>query len=202
MHFQRSVMLRNKPHSVTLAGYTYSHVHHPGGGGGGGYSPQILVGMCRGKVKNGPGLRNELLVKRENAGLRIELEPFFSVKNAGLRNGLDAVLSVKMRVSGTARTRLAAAAERFAFGLSWPWEAMNGLKLRKCWKLWSPERQNPQQQKVKWWCSGADILVICENDNAPERKFRAKNGGLSRGTYPICIHMEVPPPPPRDVTLW
>ena len=31
---------------------------------------------------------------------------------------------------------------------------------------------------------------------APERKFRAENGGLSRGTYPICIHMEVPPPPP------
>ena len=23
-----------------------------------------------------------------------------------------------------------------------------------------------------------------------------ENGGLSRGTYPICIHMEVPPPPP------
>ena len=43
------------------------------GGGGGGYSPQILVGNCRGKVKNGPGLRNELSVERENAGLRNEL---------------------------------------------------------------------------------------------------------------------------------
>ena len=42
-----------------------------GGGGGVGYSPQILVGMCRGKVKNG-GLRTEL--ERENAGLRSELE--------------------------------------------------------------------------------------------------------------------------------
>ena len=31
---------------------------------------------------------------------------------------------------------------------------------------------------------------------APERKFRAENGGLSCGTYPICMHMEVPPPPP------
>ena len=51
-------------------------VFSPGGGGGGGYSPQILVGMCRGKVKNGPGLRNELPVERENAGLRNELEPF------------------------------------------------------------------------------------------------------------------------------
>ena len=38
---------------------------------------------------------------------------------------------------------------------------------------------------------------------APERKFRAENGGLSRGTYPICIHMEVTPPPgfPHDVIL-
>ena len=32
--------------------------------------------MCRGKVKNGPGLRNELLVERENAGFRNELDPF------------------------------------------------------------------------------------------------------------------------------
>ena len=40
------------------------------------YSPQILVGMCRGNVKNGPGLRNELPVERENAGLRNELDPF------------------------------------------------------------------------------------------------------------------------------
>ena len=30
---------------------------------------------------------------------------------------------------------------------------------------------------------------------APERKFRAENGGLSRGTYPVYT-MEVPPPPP------
>ena len=44
--------------------------------GGGGYSPQMFVGMCRGKVKNGPGLRNELPVERENVGLRNELEPF------------------------------------------------------------------------------------------------------------------------------
>ena len=43
-----------------------------GGGGGGGTHPQIFVGMCRGKVNNWPGFRNE----RENAGLRNELEPF------------------------------------------------------------------------------------------------------------------------------
>ena len=35
-------------------------------GGGGGYTTQILLGMCRGKVKNGQELRFE----RENASLR------------------------------------------------------------------------------------------------------------------------------------
>ena len=55
--------------------------------GGGGYSSQILVGMCRGKVKNGPGLRNELPVERENAGLRNELP--VERENAGLRNELE-----------------------------------------------------------------------------------------------------------------
>ena len=49
-----------------------------GGPGGGGYSPRIWVYryMCRGKVKNGQGLRNELPVERENVGLRNELESF------------------------------------------------------------------------------------------------------------------------------
>ena len=39
----------------------------------GAYSGKVL---SRGKVKNGPGLRNELPVARENAGLRNELDPF------------------------------------------------------------------------------------------------------------------------------
>ena len=62
--------------------------------GGGGYSPQILVGMCRGKVKNG-GLRIEL--ERKSARLRSELGENAGLwsalgelecENAGLRNGL------------------------------------------------------------------------------------------------------------------
>ena len=36
-------------------------------GRGGGYSPHILVGMCRGNVKNG-GLRSELERERESGG--------------------------------------------------------------------------------------------------------------------------------------
>ena len=48
----------------------------PRGGGGGGAHPKFGYGMCCGKVKNGQGLRNELPVERENAGLRNEFEPF------------------------------------------------------------------------------------------------------------------------------
>ena len=57
----------------------------PGGGGGGRgvLTPNFGRYMCRGKVKNGQGLRNELPVERENVGLRNELE------NAGLRNELE-----------------------------------------------------------------------------------------------------------------
>ena len=75
-------------------------------GGGGGYSPQVLVGMCRGKVKNWQGLRNELPVERENGGLRNELEPFWAWK-WGAPERAWSVFSVKMGLSGTARTRLA-----------------------------------------------------------------------------------------------
>ena len=53
-------------------------------GGGGGYSPQILVGMCRGKVKNGQGLRNELPVERENVGAP---ERAWAVLSLKMRNG-------------------------------------------------------------------------------------------------------------------
>ena len=69
-----------------------------GGGGGGGYSPNILVGMCRGKVKYGGlwielerksvGLLSELGEReRENAVLRSELGEVES-ENVGLWNGL------------------------------------------------------------------------------------------------------------------
>ena len=42
-----------------------------------------------------------------------------------------------------------------------------------------------------------------ENDMLLERKFRAENGGLKNGTYPICTYIygsapptRPPPPPP------
>ena len=69
--------------------------------GGGGVLTPNLVGMGRGKVKNGQGLRNELPVERENVGLRNEREPFWAWK-CGAPEREWAVLSVKMRISGTA----------------------------------------------------------------------------------------------------
>ena len=84
---------------------SHSHVQQPlpGGGGGGGYSTQILVGMCRGKVKNWQGLRNELpgrawkwgAPERAWAVLSLEMGGSgtslirFSVKNGTLQNCQD-----------------------------------------------------------------------------------------------------------------
>ena len=92
-------------------------------------TPQILIGMCRGKVKNWQGLRNELPVERENGGLRNELEPFWAWK-------WDSP-----ELPG--RVWLTRGA---AFGLSQLCEAMNGLKLNKFWKWWSPERKEMCKQ--------------------------------------------------------
>ena len=164
--------------SLTL--HVYGHRGGSLGGGGGGTHPKFLSVCAAAKWKMGQGLRNELPVERENAGLRNELEPF-ELENAGLRKELDPFWAWKWESPELpGRVWLTrGAAERSAFGLSRPWEAMNGLKLKKFWKWWSPEQQNPPKN-VKWWCSGTDFfLFICEND--------------MRGTYPICILMEVPP---------
>ena len=73
---------------------------------------------------------------------------------------------------------------------------MNGLKLKKFWKWWSPERQNPQKKKkVKWWCSGTDFWVICEN-----YMLRNGNSGLKMGASRAAhtqYAYKYPPPPPR-----
>ena len=104
---------------------------------------------------------------------------------------------LKMRISGTAASR--GAAERAELR---PWEAMNGLKLKKFWKWWSPERQNPPKN-VKWWCSGSgffgnSVKMICSGTEIHDWKWG------SRFTYPIYIHnYGSTPPPPRDmVTSW
>ena len=175
--------------------------------------------MCRGKVKNGQGLRNELPIERKYVGLRNELEPFWAWK-CGAPERAWAVLSVKMRGSGTSLSRFErenaglrneldpfwawkceskerpltrGAAECFAFGRSgWasrPWEAMKVMVsgtakfAKKCEMVML--RNGFFGNLWKWY--------------APERKFRAENGGLSRGTYPICIHNgSTPPPPPSQ----
>ena len=68
MHTDRSVFVCTVCFHIRKI---YDKWQRPGGGGGWGHSPQILVGMCRGNVKNW-GLRSKL--ERENARLRSELE--------------------------------------------------------------------------------------------------------------------------------
>ena len=91
--------------------------HIPGGGGS---SPQILVGMCCGKVKNG-GLQSELA--RENAGLWSELK-----RQSGGSPELT-IGRVWLALWPTANPGVLP--ERFAFGLaavSRQWAA-NGLNI-------------------------------------------------------------------------
>ena len=147
-------------------------------------------------------------VERENVGLRNELEPSWAWK-CGAPEWAWALLSVKMRISGMSLIHFerenanlrngrefAALPNALRSGLSRLWEAMNGLKLQKFWKWWSPEQQNPPKILIVMLRNGffGNLWKLY----APEQKFRAENGSLSCGTYPICIHMEVPPPPPPD----
>ena len=55
---------------------------------------------------------------------------------------------------------------------------------------------------IKWWCSGADFCVICENYMLWSGNLGLKMGGLKNGTYPICTYMEVPPPPPSELCIY
>ena len=105
-------------------------------------------------------------IERENANLRNELDPFWAWKCE----------SPEL--------------------LSRPWEAMNGLKLKKFWKWWSPERQNPPKI-LKWWCSGTDFLVICENDMLRNGNSGLKMG-VSRAAHTQYAYIwKYSPPPPR-----
>ena len=98
---------------------------------GRGYSPQILVGkLCaaaKWKMGPGSGTSSRSSVKMRGSGTSLSR---FERKKASLRNYQDA----SGWRSGRPLTR--GAAERL--------EAMNGLKLKKFWKWWSPERQNPE----------------------------------------------------------
>ena len=107
-----------------------------------------------------------------------------------------AVLSVKMRISRTAanpqRCRTLCVRAEPAVGGD-----ERALKLKKFWKWWSPERQNPpKKNRSKMVMLRNGIFGNLWKLYALERKFRAENGGLLRGTYPICIHYGSTPPPP------
>ena len=184
--------------------------NNPGGGGGGGYSPQILVGMCRGKVKmgkgSGTGSRSSVKMwgsgtslsrfELENAGLRNELEPFWAWKCESPERSWS-VLSVKMRISGTAanplRCRTLCVRAEQAVGGDERVEIKKNLKI-----MVSGTAKSAKQCKMVMLRNG--FFGNMWKLYAPERKFRAENGGLSRGTYPICIHYGSTPPPPGPIS--
>ena len=147
--------------------------------------------MCRGKVKNGQGLRNEL-------------EPFWAWK-CGAPERAWAVLSVKMHGSGTSLIRFEWKSESperpLTRGAAEREPAVGGderVEIKEILKMMvSGTAKSAKKCKMVMLRNGFFFFVgNLWKWYAPERKFRAENGGLSRGTYPICIHMEVPPPPP------
>ena len=169
------------------------------GGGGGGITPNLgrYVPRQSKKINKRQGLRNELPVECENEGLRNEFEPFWAWK-WGAPERARAVLSVKILLSGTARTRMALAL----------WPAANPRRCRtlRVRKMIVSGTAKFAKKNVKWWCSGMDFGEICESymlRNGNLGPTRAENGGLSRGTYPICIiiYGSTPPPPRAKMSL-
>ena len=160
--------------------YSYHTFVQQARGGGGGYSPQILVGICRGKVKNGQGLRNGLSVERENVGLRNELEPFWAWK-CGAPELAWAFLSVKMRISGTAANP--GGDER--------------VQIKEILKMMvSGTAKSAKKCKMVMLRNGL-FLVIYEN-------YMLQNGnsglkmGVSRAAHTQYAYIwKYPPPPPR-----
>ena len=112
-------------------------------------------------------------------------------------------LTCRTRLAGTvmsAGCNPGALTECFALGLAAvnrSWAATERFEGKEILKI----MVSGAAKFIKWWCSGADLffvfwLLICENDMlCMERKFRAENGGIKSGTYPICTWKCLPPPP-------
>ena len=123
------------------------------------------------------GLRNELPVERENAGLRNELDPFWAWKWESPEH---------------ARTRLANP------------RRCRTLCVRAEQAVWGDERVEIQILKmmvsiaksainVKWWCSGPDFFGNLWKLYAPE--IQGWKFSHAAHTQYIAYIMEVPPPP-------
>ena len=128
----------------------------------------------------------------ENGALRNELEPFWEWKCESPERAWF-VLSVKMRISGTASNprrchTLCVRAEPVVGGDERV-EIKEILKMMVSGTAKSAKKCKMVMLRNGFFCNLWKLY-------APEGKFRAENVGLSRGTYPICIHMEVTPPPP------
>ena len=122
----------------------------------------------------------------------------FELENCGAPERAWYVLSLKMRISGTAANPRRC--RTLAFGLSRPWRRWT-VEIKEILKIMVSGTAK-SAKKCKWWCSGTDFLVICENNLLQN----GNSGRLSRGTYPIFIHNLWNTPPPGGggggLCLW
>ena len=161
----------------------------PGAGGGGGvlipnfgrYVPRQSEKWARApdraprsSVKMGGSGPNLSRFERETAGLRTDLEPFSAWK-CGSPELPGRVWLALWPAAKPGRCRTLCVRAEPAVGGGERVEIKEILKM-----MVSGTAKN-----VKWRCSRPDLFGHLWKWYAPERKFRAENGGLSRGTYPI-----------------
>ena len=138
----------------------------------------------------GPGSGPSSTVERENAGLRTELEPFWAW-NCGSPELPGRVWLALWPAAnpGRCRTLRSGWAGR---GRRW-----TGWNKKKKWKMMVFGKAT----NLKWWCSGPDFLVICEN-------YMLRNGnlglkmGVSRAVHSnMHAYGSTPPPPVNPLSL-
>ena len=134
--------------------------------------------MCRGKVKNWQGLRNELPVEREMWGSGTCLSRF-ERENAGLRNELDPFEVWKYESPEWPLTR--GAAERFAFGAESTVGDDERVEIKEILKMMVSGTEKSAKKCIMVMLRNVFFyyyfFIICSGT-----EIQAENGGLSRGT--------------------
>ena len=163
----------------------------------GGTHPTFWVGMCRGKVKNG-GSGTSSSVKMWVSGTTYwTLWNWLCIGIKGEGSLEPDIVKMRMIVLPMdGRVWLA------LWLAEWLWVAMNCLNGKKCWKRWSPERQN-RRSKI---CLSAEngvalkrnIFVICENYMHRNENLGLKMAmGVSRTAHNLIMQYIQSAPPPR-----
>ena len=193
-HFSR-LITRYHGYTSSLGLISPCHKGKSSGGGGGGkviLTPNFgrYVPRQSEKWARAPDQAPRSSVKMRGSGLSLSR---FELENAGLRNELDPFWAWKCEspeLPGRVWLALWPANPRRCWML---------YRLKKFWKWWSPEWQNPPKN-VEWWCSGTDFFVICENDMLRNGNSGLKMG-VSRATHTNMHTYGSTPPPPREIIV-